>query len=293
MTIKKIALIGLGLIGGSIAKALCVDKKNYHIVAFDEDTDTLLKAEKSGWIDEWVSEPELLAKDADIIILCTPVCSMIPLAKKIVPLMKKGAILSDVGSVKGYLKKELSAIMSDDIYYIGAHPMAGSEKSGLDAADVNLFIGRPFVLIPDDNIKNEQMEIMVTFVKDIRAIPVFLDEKTHDLAVAMVSHMPHVLSSVLMLAASDDESALNAKYLAAECFRDMTRVSGADPRMWTDICLTNGDSIIEQLEKFESILQKAKEKIKAGDEKWLMQFFASGREGREQFGMFVTDGKGE
>lgn len=293
MHAKTVAIIGLGLIGGSIAKALYVQKINFKVVASDTDVESLKKAERAGIVSAWSCEPQDIVKDADIIILCVPVCSMVSVCQKIWPVLKKGSIVTDVGSVKGFLQQELGKILPKQVTYVGAHPMAGSEKSGLDASDASLFAGRPFVIIEPREKNEAAIEEMVSFVKALRAYPVFMDVKDHDLTTAMVSHMPHVLSTALMLSAAEDEVTAKAKFLAAGCFRDMTRVSGADPRMWTDICLSNSYAIIEQMEKVEQFLQLAKEKISQRDETWLMEFFGSGRAGREHFGMFITDGKGE
>lgn len=293
MATKTIAIIGLGLIGGSIAKALYVQKSGFRVVAFDQDVKVLKKAEQMEIISSWSQDPAEIVKDADITIFCVPVCSIVPICQEIAGALKKGSIVTDVGSVKGYLQEELKKILLDDVTYIGAHPMAGSEKSGLDASDASLFAGRPFVLVKPEKQNEEALQQMVAFVKALRAYPVFMEPAAHDLTTAMVSHMPHVLSTALMLTAAKDEVTAGTKFLAAGCFRDMTRVSGADPRMWTDICLSNSYAIIEQMQKVEKLLDLAKEKILQKDEAWLMEFFANGRAGREHFGMFITDGKGE
>lgn len=290
---KTIAIIGLGLIGGSIAKALYVQKSDFNVVAADEDTAALKKAEQMGIISAWSQKPSDIVKDADITVLCVPVCSIVPVCRQLSGNLKVGSVVTDVGSVKGFLQKELAMVLPDSVTYIGAHPMAGSEKSGLDASDASLFAGRPFVLIKSQ-LENEQvLNEMIAFVKALRAYPVFMDAGEHDLTTAMVSHMPHVLSTALMLTAAGDEVTAKAKFLAAGCFRDMTRVSGADPRMWADISLSNSCAIIEQIEKIEELLTIAKHRIIQQDEKWLMEFFNKGKAGREHFGMFITDGKGE
>ena len=290
---QSIAIIGLGLIGGSIAKALTVQKCGYRILACDHKEKTLQRAQAAGWVDSWSVDPKEVAKEADIVVLCVPVCSMFDLTQEIAPVMPQGSVLTDVGSVKGILEKELQNLLPIGIDYVGGHPMAGSEKSGLDASDAGLFVGRPFVIIPAGNAKAESVDKVKTLAKDLRAVPVVMNSTEHDLATAMVSHMPHLLSAALMLTAVGDEAASNSKYLAAGCFRDMTRVSGADPRMWTDICLTNKEAILTQLAKVQSLLSYVGEQVAEGDEEWLMDFFTKARVGREQFGMSLIDGKGE
>ena len=293
MSKKTVAIIGLGMIGGSIAKALYVQKSEFRVIASDQEVSVLKKAGEMGIIDNWSQDPVYVAKEADITVLCVPVCSIAPICREIAPVLKKGSIVTDVGSVKGYLQTKLEDIIPKDVTYIGAHPMAGSEKSGIDASDASLFSGRPFIIIRPTEEKQTVLDELVIFIKALRAHPVFMETEEHDLTTAMVSHMPHVFSTALMLAAAGDEVTAEAKLLAAGCFRDMTRVSGADPRMWTDICLCNSYAIIEQIQKVEKLIAIAKEKIAQKDEAWLMDFFASGRAGREHFGMFITEGKGE
>ena len=288
---KTAAVIGIGLIGGSIVKALHVNKDDIKILVSDKDESVLKMADNAGLVDGWSIDAREIVKDADIAVLCVPVCEMPALFDAIAPFMKKGAVITDAGSVKGFLQQHLK---SDNTVYIGAHPMAGSEKSGFTASDASLFAGRPYVIIKPEEARDEKaLDMVVSFIKAIRAYPVFMDAQSHDMATAMVSHMPHVLSASLMIAASEDSASSGARFLAAGCFRDMTRVSGADARMWTDICLTNGDAILRQLSKVEDLLAEARQKIVEKDEKWLMDFFAKGRSGRESFGMFITNGSGE
>ena len=287
---KTVAVIGLGLIGGSIVKALHVNKDDIKILVSDKDESVLKTADAAGLIDGWNVDAGEIVKDADIAVLCVPVREMPDLFDAMAPRMKKGAVITDAGSVKGFLQQHLK---SNDAVYIGAHPMAGSEKSGFAASDASLFAGRPYVIIKPEAEDEQALNAVISFVKALRAYPVFMDAHSHDMATAMVSHMPHVLSASLMIAASEDEATASARFLAAGCFRDMTRVSGADARMWTDICLTNGDAILKQLSKVEELLEEAKQKVIDKDEKWLMEFFAKGRKGRENFGMFITNGSGE
>lgn len=293
MKAKSIAIIGLGLIGGSIAKALTVQKCGYKILACDQQVDVLKRAQAAGWVDEWSDEPKKVAEKADIVVLCVPVCSMLALTKQIASVIPKGSVLTDVGSVKGILERQLNDVLPNGVDYVGGHPMAGSEKSGLDASDASLFVGRPFVIIPSKTAKEESIAKVKILARDLRAVPVLMNAKEHDLATAMVSHMPHLLSAALMITAVGDLSASNSKYLAAGCFRDMTRVSGADPRMWTDICLTNKEAILAQLAKVQELLTCVSQKVASCDEDALMEFFGQARSGCEQFGMSLMNGRGE
>jgi prephenate dehydrogenase len=293
MAKKVVLLIGLGLIGGSLAQALSRRRDEYRVIAADSDTAVLVKAQNRGWIDGWRDRPEDAAAEADIAILCVPVCEMCAIAQKIGRKMKKGSVLSDVGSVKAFLLRRLAACLPPGVSYVGAHPMAGSEKSGLDAASADMFAGRPYVVIPSPQADRAATEAIIKIAEAIGAAPVVMEAEKHDSAAAMISHMPHVLSAALMLTAAGDSAAIAAKFLAAGCFRDMTRVSGADARMWTDICRANSRAIIEGIEKVESVLSVAKGKIAQEDKAWLMDFFGRARAGRDLFGLFAPEAKGE
>jgi prephenate dehydrogenase len=290
---QVIAIIGLGLIGGSIAKALATHKGGYKVLGADKDFPVLEKAKRCGWLDDWREDPAEAAAEAEIVVFCVPVCAMLGLAKALAPRMKPGGVLTDVGSVKGSLLEALPAFLPEGVSYVGGHPMAGSEQSGLDASDASLFVGRPYVVIPSPQASQAAVAKVEELIRALRAVPVRMQAGKHDQAVAMLSHMPHVLSASLMLAAAGDADAIEAKILAAGCFRDMTRVSGADARMWADICLTNSGAILRGLAEIDKLLLTAKEKIQEKDEAWLLEFFSQGRAGREAFGMSVLDGRGE
>lgn len=287
---KTVAVIGLGLIGGSIVKALHVSNDEIVVLASDKDESVLKTADAAGLLDGFSTDAKEVAAKSDIVVLCVPVRAMPEVFAAIAPVMKKETVVTDAGSVKGFLQNSLKV---KDAAYIGAHPMAGSEKSGFAASDASLFAGRPYVIIKPEIENKKMLDKVISFVKAIRAYPVFMDAHSHDMATAMVSHMPHVLSTSLMITAAEDEATNDARFLAAGCFRDMTRVSGADARMWTDICLTNGEAILHQMTRVEDLLKTARQKIIEKDEKWLMEFFSKGRSGRESFGMFITNGSGE
>ncbi len=289
----NVAIIGLGLIGGSIAKGLCTLRDVYRVGAFDSDASVLEVACQSGCIEFFAEDLELVVRDADIVVLCVPVCAMLPLVQGMVRFLPRGCVLTDVGSVKGFLQEQLVAVLPEGVCYVGGHPMAGSERSGLAASDGDIFRGRPFVVIPSAGADERAVARVFALAQALSAKPVLMEATEHDRAVALVSHMPHVLSAALMLAAAEDDGALAAKALAAGCFRDMTRVSGADERMWTDICLANAEAIELQMGKVSARLDEALARIRAGDEEWLFEFFARAKAARQGFGLFSAAGKGE
>ncbi len=293
MTKTNILIIGLGLIGGSIAKTLAArGSGDYRILAAARNQQVLDKAQAAGWIEKGWLDMKQAAKYADIAILCVPVCSMASVVKNIAPVMPQGSVITDVGSVKGFLLDKLTGLLPPGVSYVAAHPMAGSEKSGLDAAEAGLFNGRPFVVIPAPGAPQEAVGKVLGLAAALEAKVIKMPGDRHDMAVGMISHMPHVVAAGLMLAAAGDKAAVEAKELAAGCFRDMTRVASADVRMWTDICLTNKNAIASQYEKLRIILDEAIERIKAGDEPWIEGFFTKARDKRADFGL-SSSAKGE
>ncbi len=285
MTRTNILIIGLGLIGGSIARDLSARKGEYRVLAAARRQEVLDEAKQSGWIEEgWTDEVEA-AKVADIAVLCVPVCSMPDIALRIGTVMPKGSVITDVGSVKGFLLDKITGRLPDGVSYVAAHPMAGSEKSGLAAAEEGLFKGRPFVIIPAPGTPGAATDKVCALAAALEAKTMTMSADKHDLAVAMISHMPHVVAAALMLAAAGDEDTDKVKELAAGCFRDMTRVAGADVRMWTDICLTNGEAVVSQFEKLQAVLSEAIGHVKSGDQEWLEGFFGQARDNRVAFGL--------
>lgn len=250
---KNIGILGLGLIGGSLARAL--KKYNYEttIYGYNRNQDALQEAYQSGAIDLMVTDFSQF-ENCDLIVLCCPVNINIQLFKDLRPYLKDNTIITDVGSTKGDIYK---AFMDIDYkgYFIGGHPMAGSEKSGFSATKAELFENAYYILTPEPDTPGELVTAMEELAKTIHAIPVILDPNHHDYIVAAISHVPHILASSLVNMVEDLDSPNKEMYtLAAGGFKDFTRIASASPDMWQQICLANRDSILEILSVYQNML---------------------------------------
>ena len=241
----KIGIIGLGFMGGCLAKTLIKSKKIEEICAFDKNKEFLQTAFNEGNITRIANE---LAdfKDSDIIFLCTPVGLISEFAKKLKDIIKNDCIITDIGSTKCTIIDEIKEIA---INFVGGHPMVGSERTGYNTSNDYLFENAYYILIENDN--KTSITIMQEIIKELKAIPVLLDSKSHDYVMATISHVPHVIAAALVnLVKELDTNDEKMKLLAAGGFKDITRIASADPIMWEHICKENEDEIVLVLEKY-------------------------------------------
>lgn len=257
---KTIGILGLGLIGGSLAKAL--KKYNYGatIYGYNRNQTSALAALESGTIDTNVTDFADFA-DCDLIVLCCPVNINIRLFKDLKPYLKETCIITDVGSTKNDI---FEAMMSMDYkgYFIGGHPMAGSEKSGFTATKAELFENAFYILTPEDGCPKVYVDDMKVLIKNMHGLPVVLDSKKHDYIVAAISHVPHILASTLVNMVEDIDSENKEMYtLAAGGFKDFTRIASSSPDMWQQICIANKDSVVSILDVYQDMIEQAKKSI--------------------------------
>ncbi|MGB9809898.1 MAG: prephenate dehydrogenase, partial [Caldanaerobacter sp.] len=227
--IEKVAVVGLGLIGGSIAKALR-KYTDIDVIGVDVDTKTLDKALREGTISEAFREINF-ALEVDVLFICTPVGKIADNVKNIYPHLKKGCIITDVGSTKKVVMEEIEKFLPLDFYFIGGHPMAGTEKAGYDYSHPDLFVDSFYFLVPSDSVEEGILEIFVKeIIKKIGAKPVIVDYNEHDRIVGVISHVPHIISTTLSnFAHRECKDAL--KY-AAGGFKDTTRIALSQTEMW-------------------------------------------------------------
>ncbi len=277
-----IAFIGLGLIGGSIAKGFRRQKLPMHIYAYARQKDVLEIARADGTINEILdsaSDPRLC--QCDYIFLCTPVADAVRYMEQICPLMKPGCILTDVGSTKTEIHKAAERLGLLNCF-IGGHPMAGSEKSGYAYATDHLVENAYYVLTPAPQVPSAQVESFRNLVSTLGAIVLVLDHDKHDYVVAAISHLPHIIASSLvnLVKDSDDENH-TMKTVAAGGFKDITRIASASPVMWQQICLTNGGHISSVLEDYISSLNQTLSSIRKQEADPLYQLFDEARDYRD------------
>lgn len=246
---KKIAIIGLGLIGTSLLKAL--KNKGLELYGISRSHETVQKALDYELIKKGSCDYDIL-KGIDLILIATPINNVIETIDKIKEVEPK-ATIADLASVKGFIMDYVNNL-EEKLDFIGLHPMAGTENKGFDAAQEDLFIESKWAVIPSESAKSESIEKVCELIKSINAKPIMTDAKTHDRAVAMISHMPMVLSQALFKSI-EDESALTFK-LAASGFRDCTRLAGSNIEMAKDMMQFNGQNIKEVAQKLKIVLDE-------------------------------------
>lgn len=261
---KKITIIGVGLIGGSLGLALKEKNPNFKIVGIDKQ-EIIEKAIARGAIDEGTINLEEGIKEADIIIIATPVKTILNILTQINPFLKKGCLVTDTGSTKQQIVQKANKILSKNVFFIGGHPMAGSEKYGIESADPYLFHNKTYILTPTHKNNLTTLKKISLLIKMIGAKKLILDPLEHDRIVSAVSHLPQIIAVSLINAI--DELALrgnNNSYFKAvgEGFKDMTRIASSPYKIWEDICDTNQENILEMIQEFKKYLEVMEDKLK-------------------------------
>ena len=255
MHYNNIAFIGFGLIGGSIAKAIRKYKPNSKIYAYTNNNSQLLKGKSDGIVDIILEDINKTLLECDIIFLCTPVEFNEDYLVKIKPYVRKDCIITDVGSTKASIHSLAKKLELEDIF-IGGHPMAGSEKTGYDAADPLLLENAYYMITPSYKTSKKKLKILKSIIEMIKAIPFVIDYQKHDKVVATVSHLPHILAATLVnLVKDNDYDDEVMKRVAAGGFKDITRIASASPIMWEQICIVNSEPIDVMLRKYIDMLE--------------------------------------
>lgn len=261
---KKITIIGVGLIGGSLGLALKKKNPKFKISGIDK-LEIIEKAIARGAIDEGTINLENGIKEADIIIIATPVKTIVDLLPRINPFIKKGCIVTDTGSTKGQIVETADKILSKDVYFIGGHPIAGSEKYGIDSADPHLFQDKTYILTPTNDTNLLALKKIFLLIKIINAKRLILDPLEHDRIVGAVSHLPQIMAvSLTNMIGELGQQENNDNYFKAigEGFKDMTRIASSPYKMWEDICETNQENILEMIQEFRNYLRIIEDKLK-------------------------------
>lgn len=283
MSINKIGFIGLGLIGGSLAKAI---KDTYYfceILAYDIDVNSLKTALNEGVIDLYCTKIDENFCDCDIIFLCAPVKNNIEAMNKLLSIINEECIITDVGSTKETVIEIANNLNCGDSF-IGGHPMTGSEKNGINAADSHLFENAYYILTPLPSTPEYKINILHTLITKIGALPIIIDPLEHDFITATISHVPHIIASALVnIVKSLDTHDKHMHTLAAGGFKDITRIASSSPDMWQQICLTNSTRISEVIDYFQEELSSIKQNIINNNTNEVFSFFSSSRDYRNTF----------
>jgi cyclohexadieny/prephenate dehydrogenase len=275
----KIALIGFGLIGGSIARAARAQGLAGEIVTTARSAKTRARVSELGIVDRVVDSNAEAVMDADLVILCIPVGACGPVAQEIAGHLKPGAIVSDVGSVKGAVVREMAPYLPRSVHFVPAHPVAGTEHSGPDSGFAELFINRWCILTPPEGTDPKAVERLRAFWAALGARVEIMTPDHHDLVLAITSHLPHLIAYTIVGTADELEGVTQSEVLkfSAGGFRDFTRIAASDPTMWRDVFLTNKDAVLEMLGTFTEDLSKLTRAIRRGDGEALFEHFTRTR----------------
>ena len=281
---KTIYIAGLGLIGASMALGIKRDHPDYEILGYNRSQASRDIALERGMIDRATDDFASFAPLADVIILTLPIKQTIAFIKELANLdLKDGVIISDAGSTKSAIVATAENCFVDKpVRFVGAHPMAGSHKTGAASADVNLFENAYYIFTPSSLTSPDTLEEMKDLLSGLHARFIEIDAEEHDRVTSQISHFPHILASGLMeQTASYAEEHEMARRFAAGGFRDMTRIAESEPGMWTSILLSNRETIIERIEDFKGRLDEIEQAISKGDENQIWNFFNQAREQRQ------------
>ena len=281
---KTIYIAGLGLIGASMALGIKRDHPDYEILGYNRSQASRDIALERGMIDRATDNFASFAPLADIIILSLPIQQTLDFIEKLASLdLKEGVIISDAGSTKSAIVATADKCFADKpVRFVGAHPMAGSHKTGAASADVNLFEHAYYIFTPSSLTTQDTLEEMKGLLSGLHARFIEIDATEHDRVTSQISHFPHILASGLMeQTASYAEEHEMARRFAAGGFRDMTRIAESEPGMWTSILLSNRETIIERIEDFKGRLDEIEQAISKGDENQIWNFFNQAREQRQ------------
>lgn len=281
---NKVTLIGIGLIGSSIARVIKRDKIARHLVAVAKSKKTIDTVLKLGIADSVTLDSSEAVKDADMVMLCSPLGTYKKIMREIGPNLKRGCILTDVGSVKGCVFEDIEIEKLLGVNLVPAHPVAGTEYSGPEAGFVELFEGRWCVITPDKTASKESIEKICKLWEAAGSNVEIMDPNHHDQIMAMTSHLPHLISYTIVGTATDLEKSLVSEVVkySAGGFRDFTRVAASDPTMWGDIMIKNKEAVLEILQRFNEDLTALQRAIRWDEYDLIHDFFSKTRKIRKE-----------
>jgi cyclohexadieny/prephenate dehydrogenase len=279
---EQIALIGIGLIGSSIARRVKRDGLANFISVTARSQKSLDKALKLGIADEITLNQNNCVKNADLIIICSPVGTYAEIIQNIRAGIKPGAIITDVGSVKQTVINDLSPHIPDDVHLVPAHPVAGTEHSGPEAGFPELFEDRWCIITPTNQTNKKAVNQVKKFWQSLGSNVEIMEPKRHDQVMAMTSHLPHLIAYTIVGTATDLEKTLANEVIkfSAGGFRDFTRIAASDPTMWRDVFLNNSDAVLEMLQRFSEDITALQRAIRWGEGDKLYELFSRTREAR-------------
>jgi prephenate dehydrogenase len=280
--IKKLAVIGVGLIGGSLARVLREKGAVGEVVGIGRGEANLKRGVELGVLDSYCLDAREGVRGADLVFVATPVCSIPTVVAEIAPYLAPGAIVTDGGSVKEFVVEACEPLMPQGTYFVGGHPIAGTEHSGVDASFASLYQGKRCILTPTGRTDPGALAKVVEIWKLAGSTVPLMDPVQHDRVVAAISHLPHMVAYSLVNAVDGyDRFGGELLSFSAGGFRDFTRIASSDPVMWRDIALTNRDAILETMDFFAGYLARLRSMVENGDSGALESFFLNSKQKRD------------
>lgn len=283
----RIAILGLGLIGGSLGRAIRRSVPQAEVVGYDSAWGVSGKAERAGAIDRAARNAEAAVREAALVLVATPILATSDVFREIAPALAPGAVVMDTASTKAQVMAWAREILPPETDFVGGHPMAGKERSGIEAADADLFREKPFVLIPSVDASERAVRLALGLVEAIGAKPVFMDADEHDSYVAAVSHVPLVASAALFLTAFESRAWPELAGLASSGFRDTTRLASGSPEMSGDIARTNRANVVHWLDRYMEEVRRFRDLIESASDEDLLKRFGRAALERDNF---ITSG---
>jgi prephenate dehydrogenase len=283
--VQRIAIIGLGLIGGSLGLAIKGARpQNIEVVGYDREWGVSPKAQRLGAIDRVARDVRSAAGDAALVVIATPILAIRQVMEEVAPVLREGCVVTDTGSTKAEVLRWAGEILPDHVDFVGGHPLAGKEQSGVQAADARLFADAAYCVVPHVNASERAINAVLGLVAVVGARPVFIDAEEHDSYVAAVSHLPLIISTAIFSLAHESQAWPDMAELAASGFRDLTRLASGDPSMSHDICITNRERLLHWMDRMIGELSRYREIIQdesKGEE--LFKAFARAQLDRDAF----------
>ena len=276
----RVALIGVGLIGSSLARVIKRDSLASEVVACARTQATCDRVLELEIVDHATTDPAAAAAGADLVMICTPLGVYAEVVAALAPELKPGAILSEVGSVKYTVIRDLAPLVPDGVHFVPGHPVAGTESSGPDAGSAELFQGRWCILTPPEGVDPGAVERVAELWRRAGMMIEIMDPEHHDQVLAITSHLPHLIAYTIVGTAADLEEQMKSEVIkfAAGGFRDFTRIAASDPVMWRDIFLGNREAVLEMLDRFTEDLTALQRAIRGGEGEVLQDLFTRTRE---------------
>ncbi|MCG0237919.1 MAG: prephenate dehydrogenase/arogenate dehydrogenase family protein [Firmicutes bacterium] len=280
----RVAIWGVGLMGGSLGMALRSAGVVREVVGVDRDPEVLAEACRRGAVDRWTLDPAEAMAGADLVVLALPVAALGELGPRWAPRVPPGCVVTDLGSTKAAVVAAWESHLAPGAAFVGSHPMAGSERAGIAAARPDLFRGAVWVITPTERTPPAAVALVRALAGAVFARPVLMDPREHDRRVAYVSHLPQLVATALAAAAGMGEEALGRVLaLGAGGFRDTTRLALSPGSLWQEILLSNREPVLEALAAFRRALDGLEAAVRAGDPEGIARWFARGRAARERF----------